>query len=185
MESEQETRVENKLNSRELYFEWRPETDRELMRISYKYRGGQEHQGSRILIVDDEMFNIDALKIVLQFQSKMDLTLVEIDHALSGQQALDMVEQDLFQNGFVSTSYSIIFMDCNMPGMDGYQCTTQIRQMLYAQRARQPLIAAVTGHTEPSYVNRAIASGMNMVASKPVDGNLMKYLLDVAKIKRF
>jgi CheY-like chemotaxis protein len=35
-------------------------------------------------------------------------------------------------------------------------------------RFDQPIIVAVTGHTEPNYVDRAINSGMNQVLSKPI-----------------
>ena len=44
--------------------------------------------------------------------------------------------------------YKLIFMDCNMPFMDGYETTTRIRKLFYEMNLVQPIISAVTGHTE-------------------------------------
>lgn len=52
-------------------------------------------------------------------------------------------------------------MDCNMPEMDGYETTEKIRKYIYENSSVQPIISAVTGHTEQTYVDRAILSGMN------------------------
>ena len=48
-----------------------------------------------------------------------------------------------------------------MPFMDGYEATKQIRQLIKKGGAKQPIISAITGHTEPSYVETAFKSGMN------------------------
>ena len=56
-----------------------------------------------------------------------------------------------------------------MPIMDGYEATEKIREFLYIQGIEQPLIVAVTGHSEHQYVERAIDSGINYVLSKPVN----------------
>ena len=61
--------------------------------------------------------------------------------------------------------------------MDGYEATRQIRQFLKIQGAKQPIISAITGHTEPSYVEKAFNSGMNQVLSKPINSELCKSLL--------
>ena len=71
-------------------------------------------------------------------------------------------------------SYELIFMDCNMPIMDGYQASEKIREYLYEKGLEQPLIIAVTGHSEQQYVKKAIFSGMNQVFTKPVKGELVK-----------
>jgi CheY-like chemotaxis protein len=57
-----------------------------------------------------------------------------------------------------------------MPVMDGYEATDKIRSFLFENKIEQPLIIAVTAHSEKHYVGRAINAGMNQVFSKPVRG---------------
>ena len=64
-----------------------------------------------------------------------------------------------------------------MPFMDGYEATGLIREFLHSEGLMQPIISAVTGHTEQSYVDRAINSGMNQVLSKPVNVEILRELL--------
>ena len=68
-------------------------------------------------------------------------------------------------------------MDCQMPVMDGYEATQKIREYFNAKELPQPIIIAVTGHCENSYVQRAISSGMNEVSAKPVDLKLIEDVL--------
>lgn len=50
-----------------------------------------------------------------------------------------------------------------MPLMDGCETTQKIREYIMNQGFIQPIISAVTGHTEQAYVDKAIKSGMNQV----------------------
>ena len=49
-------------------------------------------------------------------------------------------------------NYDLIIMDCNMPVLDGNEATKLIRQYMYEKELPQPVILAVTGHIEASYV---------------------------------
>ena len=64
-----------------------------------------------------------------------------------------------------------------MPFMDGYEATDKIREFIHQQEASQPIISAVTGHTEQAYIERALNAGMNQVLSKPVNVEVLKVLL--------
>ena len=86
-----------------------------------------------------------------------------------------MIEDDFKAHG--SSKYSLIFMDCNMPGMDGFETTQSIREYLYSENAPQPIISAVTGHMEQMYIDQAVMSGMNQVMSKPVNALCLKDLV--------
>ena len=61
--------------------------------------------------------------------------------------------------------------------MSGYEATQQIRQLIHENSLDQPIISAVTGHSEQSYIDLAIESGMNQVLSKPIKAELLKDLL--------
>ena len=43
-------------------------------------------------------------------------------------------------------SFDLIFMDCNMPIMDGYEASQKIREFLFLNNLKQPIICAVSGH---------------------------------------
>ena len=64
-----------------------------------------------------------------------------------------------------------------MPIKDGYQASIEIRELFHSLNLPQPIITAVTGHTEQTYVDRAFDSGMNQVFNKPVDVDLLKYTI--------
>ena len=93
----------------------------------------------RILIVDDEPYNMLALETILAQAEKQLLTKLYgpdildqsdcritdlVDRASNGQDALDVVKN----SSRYGCTYSLIFMDCSMPIMDGYESTKCIRQ---------------------------------------------------------
>ena len=69
---------------------------------------------------------------------------------------MDSVIQDVTNNNDQYCSYHLILMDSNMPILDGNEATKQIRQFLYSKSLDQPIIIAVTGHSENSYIERAL-----------------------------
>ena len=94
------------------------------------------------------MFNIDALAIIFEYSLGLKNIKAIIDRALDGDTAIKMVKENVAKNHDKLCDYDIIFMDCNMPILDGYDSTRGIRQFLYSKKIKQPIIAAVTGHTE-------------------------------------
>ena len=76
----------------------------------------------RLLLVDDELYNIMGLKILIS-QAGYESILSKIDHAFNGQEAIDKIKNSI-KEGY---SYGLIFMDASMPVLDGYQATEHIR----------------------------------------------------------
>ena len=71
------------------------------------------------MIVDDEPFNIDALRITLQCATSDRPNFNfkgRVDNASNGIKAVEIVKKK-YKEGM---KYSLILMDCNMPKMDGY-----------------------------------------------------------------
>ena len=89
-----------------------------------------------------------ALKTILQFSVGLKDIEILSDQAFDGQQALNMVIKNVRKNQMKMCDYDMIFMDCNMPVKDGYESSRSIREFLYKHRIKQPVISAVTGHTE-------------------------------------
>ncbi len=74
-------------------------------------------------------------------------------------------------NGY---SYGVVFMDCSMPILDGYQCSIEIRKLYKNYRVDQPKIIAITGHTEDVYISKAFESKMDEVIPKPANVQIVK-----------
>jgi len=105
----------------------------------------------RILIVDDEPYNIDAMRIIVQCATADKPNFMfkqRVDTASNGADALELVKKRV-SDGFL---IKLIIMDCNMPKMDGYQSTQLIRQYYSELGLDPPFIIAVTGHVEHKYI---------------------------------
>ena len=77
----------------------------------------------RIIIVDDEPYNILGLQIIIQLSGFKDIEKL-IDKANNGQEALDLVKSSYEKKNH---SYGLIFMDCSMPVINGYDASEAIR----------------------------------------------------------
>ena len=103
------------------------------------------------MLVEDNVMNQQVATILLSRNG------VEVDIAEDGQQAVDMVQQ---------YSYDFVLMDCQMPIMDGYEATLNIRQILDLKNL--PIIA-LTANVMTEDVKRIVEVGMDDYISKPVD----------------
>ena len=123
-----------------------------------------EETVAEILIVDDMLFNIEAIKILLRNCRKGFIN--KFESALDGQEAIDKVDDHIKQFGEKSP-LKLILMDCNMPKKDGYEASQEILKLYSEAGIKPPLICAVTGHTEDSYLLKAKNSGIYRVICKP------------------
>ena len=112
----------------------------------------------RILLVDDVEIN----RIIMS--ELLSKTNAVIEEAEDGVQAVRMVEQS------PEYHYDLIFMDVQMPNMDGYEAARQIRAMPRGDTAALPIVA-MTANAYREDVEKALASGMTAHLAKPVDIN--------------
>jgi CheY-like chemotaxis protein len=69
-------------------------------------------------------------------------------------------------------------MDCEMPVMDGFECTMAIRHYETEKGLKRTPIIALTAHALPINNERCVAAGMDSVLTKPVKFNQLEKLLE-------
>ncbi|MRN56975.1 response regulator [Paenibacillus monticola] len=120
-----------------------------------------EHAQSKALIVDDHPINQRLMSSMLQ---KLGL---KADIAEDGAQAVLMA---------LSYSYDFIFMDLQMPVMDGLEATAQIR-LSGGLSAQNAVIIAMTANVMDGIQSRCLASGMDDYISKPLKLSSIKQII--------
>ncbi|WP_196137154.1 response regulator [Aliikangiella sp. G2MR2-5] len=101
-----------------------------------------------VLVAEDNLVNQKILSAIL---SKLDMNVVCVE---DGREAVDMLGQ---------RSFDVVFMDCHMPNMDGFEATRYIRSEL---KEDVPIIA-ITADAFNENRQRCLDSGMNAFISKP------------------
>jgi PAS domain S-box-containing protein len=120
--------------------------------------------GARILLVDDNPVNREVA------QGMFDKLGLNVDTASNGRDAIDLLKAE---------PYDLVFMDIQMPVLDGIEATRQIRksevdtgQDVGVMRNDVPIIA-MTAHAMKGDRERFLAAGMNDYVSKPVSINVL------------
>jgi two-component system, sensor histidine kinase and response regulator len=115
---------------------------------------------SRVLVVEDNEIN---QLVAVRMLEQRGFT---VDVAANGLKALDM---------YATTSYDAIFMDCQMPELDGYETTRAIRRR-EGDGPRTPIIA-MTASTLPGDNERCLAAGMDYYTGKPIRPTSLDHIL--------
>lgn len=124
-----------------------------------------DFSGKRALLVEDMEINRQIVTAMLTGYG------LEIDVAINGQEAVEKMEA-------APERYDLIFMDLQMPVMDGYEATRRIRQGDYPQGKQIPIIA-MTANAFAEDAKRCLEAGMNSHIAKPID--FEKLLLTIAQ----
>jgi signal transduction histidine kinase/CheY-like chemotaxis protein len=105
----------------------------------------------RVLVVEDNVVN---QKVASRLLERLGL---RADVACDGREAIEMLEM---------MPYDLIFMDCQMPEMNGYEATAEIRRR--EGKSRRVPIVAMTAEATVACKEQCIAAGMDSYVSKPV-----------------
>jgi two-component system, sensor histidine kinase and response regulator len=116
---------------------------------------------SRILVVEDNIVN---QRVAIRQLEKLGY---RADLAANGLEALAAYE---------SIPYHLIFMDCQMPGMDGYKTTAEIRRR--EGRKKHTPIVAMTANAMEGDRDLCLAAGMDDYLSKPVMPDALRTILN-------
>lgn len=121
--------------------------------------------GLLFLVAEDNELNSEILTEMLKLEG------ASCEIAVNGQEAVDM---------FVNSEpghYDMIFMDVQMPVMNGYEATRQIRSSAHPEAKTIP-IAAMTANTFAEDVRNSLDAGMDGHLAKPIDMNAVRELVD-------
>lgn len=111
--------------------------------------------GKKVLVVDDVAINLEIAAALLEPLN------LEVITAASGKEAVDLFAANPY-------GYDLIFMDMQMPEVDGLKATQMIRVMNTDKASAIPIIA-MSANVFKEDVERCIAAGMNEHLSKPID----------------
>ncbi|MDR0657090.1 MAG: transporter substrate-binding domain-containing protein [Treponema sp.] len=114
----------------------------------------------RILLVEDLEINREILR------ESLEETGIKMDEAEDGVIAVKKIADS------PPDYYNLVFMDIQMPNMDGYEAARRIRKLEREDVKRIPIIA-MTANTLKEDIEKAVMSGMNGHIAKPVDMELV------------
>jgi CheY-like chemotaxis protein/anti-sigma regulatory factor (Ser/Thr protein kinase) len=121
------------------------------------------YKGSRVLLAEDVEINREIVLTLLE------PTLLDIDCAENGTQAVRMFAD-------APEKYDMIFMDIQMPEMDGYEATRRIRALNNPAAKKVPIVA-MTANVFREDIEKCLEAGMNDHIGKPLDfGTVMEKL---------
>ena len=124
-----------------------------------------DYRGKRVLLVEDNELNRELALAILKE------TGMEIDTAEDGIEAVNII------NEAPAGRYDLVLMDIQMPRMDGYTATREIRTLSNNRKANIPIVA-MTANAFDEDRRKAFACGMNGHIVKPIDMQAIGEVLD-------
>ena len=116
-------------------------------------------EGAVVLVAEDNLVN---QKVI---QSLLVRLGCKVHIASDGAQAVAYCQE---------VNFDIVFMDCQMPIMDGYEATAVIRKMATGERLP---VVAITANAMPGEREKCLLAGMDDCLSKPIGENQLRELL--------
>ncbi len=118
--------------------------------------------GLRVLVADDNPINCKLIRIILE-QLGLEVTVVS-----DGKEAFEVYQVN---------EYDIIFMDIQMPVMDGLEANKNILQYELEHDLKHVPIVALTANNSPEDKEKYLAKGMDDYAVKPLDVDALKRII--------
>ena len=115
----------------------------------------KKFEGVHALCAEDNPVN---LSIITSMLIKMN---IQVEQAVNGEEAIEKLQQNKDQ-------YNIVFMDCQMPLMDGYTATRKIQTMIKKQEIKGIPIIALTANAMKDDQKKCLNAGMSDYMTKPI-----------------
>ncbi len=133
-------------------------------RLITRYTARQQPQfRARVLVVEDNVTNQEVAQgMLMKFG-------VQIDLASNGEEAISALER---------LPFDLVFMDCQMPVLDGYDATRRIRDPQSSVKDHGIPVIAMTAHAMQEDRHRCLAAGMDDHIAKPVDTSRLRRALE-------
>jgi CheY-like chemotaxis protein len=128
-----------------------PETTRIAQRREQETESLEHIRGANILLVEDNEINQQVAKEILEGAG------LKVTLAADGREAVNAVNE---------SSYDVVLMDIQMPVMDGYAATREIRKN---ENFKELPIIAMTAHAMAGDEDKSLEAGMNGHVTKPID----------------
>ncbi len=125
-----------------------------------------DYSGKHVLLVEDNELNREIAETILENMG------VEVDCATDGTEAVDIMYNA------ADDKYDLIFMDIQMPKMDGYTATHEIRTLANNRKANIPIVA-MTANAFEEDKRMSLEAGMNGHISKPISTEDIARVLDL------
>lgn len=151
----------------QLTIDTKPETPQKVKKTSGEMKCWGENV--KLLLVEDNRVNQMVAMGVLQ---KVGIT--DCDIAVNGKEALEKLKSSCEEH-----PYTFVFMDCQMPEMDGYQATKAIREGDAGVRFMDIPIVAMTANAMLGDEQKCLDAGMNDYLVKPINKAQILETLDI------
>ncbi|MEA3416727.1 MAG: response regulator, partial [Thermodesulfobacteriota bacterium] len=121
------------------------------------------YRKARILLAEDNIVN---QQVAIGILKKLGMSAQAVANGIEALKALESIRYDL------------VFMDCQMPEMDGYEATKQIRNPKSEVRNHDIPIIAMTANAMQGDREKCLEAGMNDYLSKPVDPQALAEMIE-------
>ena len=154
---------------------WEPKSLNEILIRIFNLRNGKGEAATNVLVGSDQSrFNSKKEEVMVKpkvllvedNETNQEVALmlledceVEVDVADDGVEAIEKIK---------SNSYAVVFMDCQMPIMDGYEATQKIREGAAGESNKNITIIAMTANALIGDRDKCLEAGMSDYMSKPI-----------------
>ena len=124
--------------------------------------GFKQRSEFKLLLAEDNIVN---QQVALRFLKKLGYSADTVCNGLEAMEALERI------------TYDAVLMDCQMPEMDGYEATRQIRNR-ESKTGQHTLVIAVTAHAMKGDLEKCLRAGMDGYITKPMKMDVLREILD-------